>query len=126
MTAAPIGVRRILFGEDDPALCELFHAALAMEGFAVETCPDGVASLALVARNRPSILVLDAELPPAGGLDVVRQIREKGSLVPVILLAGRTDPRAQKAFRQWPHVEVLAKPFGLQELLNAVARAGQY
>lgn len=119
-----MGTKRILLAEDDGALCSLLEDALIREGFAVEVCADGLSALARIASTRPSIVVIDAALPPSGGTEIIEHLRSKGRLVPVILLATEHDEDLQKACEEWIHVGYLAKPFSVQEFLLAITRAG--
>jgi two-component system OmpR family response regulator len=123
MVAALLSLRVIL-GEDDPGLGELFTDALSREGYDVEICTDVKTSLARVAADPPSILVLDSALPPSGGLALVERLRKKGRLVFTVLLASAPDERLRKACLALPRVEYLAKPFSIQELLQALSRFG--
>lgn len=123
MTAAA-GAKRVLVAEDDPGLRSLLQEALLKEGYGVETCADGLTSLARIAGTSPSIVVIDSSLPPSGAADIIEHLRSKGRLVPIILLAARHDEELQKACREWVDVDYLAKPFSVQEFLMAIARAG--
>lgn len=117
--------KQILLGEDDSALSELISAALKLEGYGVESCVDTLAALARIASIQPTIVIIDSELPPAGGLAVVEHLRRKGSLVPIIVLSAENDSKLRDAILEWPQAQCLAKPFSIHEMLLAVARAGQ-
>lgn len=119
----PAGLKRVLVAEDDPLLRTLYQEALGREGFVVETCGNGTAAMASIGTFQPAILVLDSELPPIGAWPIVERMRERGLLTPIILLACEHDDELQEACARWTGVRYLAKPFGLQEFLQAVARA---
>jgi FixJ family two-component response regulator len=75
------------------------------------------------ATHGPSCLILDVSLPGISGLDFQQQLLGAGRLTPVIFITGHGDiPMSVKAMKSGA-VEFLPKPFGDQDLLNAVEQA---
>ena len=75
------------------------------------------------AADGPSCLILDVSLPGISGLDFQQQLRAAGRPIPVIFITGHGDiPMSVKAMKSGA-VEFLTKPFGDQDLLNAVEQA---
>lgn len=62
-------------------------------------CADGAEVMAAVGRHRPDVLILDTEMPPTSGLDVVRELRDGGLGTKVVLTA--------RSFREHDVVEAL-------------------
>ena len=78
-------------------------------------------------RNKPpdgpSCLVLDVSLPGVNGLDFQRQLGDAGIQIPIIFITGHGDiPMTVRAMKSGA-VEFLTKPFGDQDLLNAIEQA---
>jgi FixJ family two-component response regulator len=75
------------------------------------------------ATHGPSCLILDVSLPGISGLDFQQQLLGAGRLIPIIFVTGHGDiPMSVKAMKSGA-VEFLPKPFGDQDLLNAVEQA---
>jgi DNA-binding response OmpR family regulator len=69
------------------------------------------------------VLVLDLGLPDIDGLEVLRQARERGVDVPVIVVTGRSDPRDRATALSLGVGVYLTKPFRWTDLLGAVRAA---
>ncbi|MGE5591153.1 MAG: response regulator, partial [Bacillota bacterium] len=67
--------RRILVVDDEPMILEVVRAYLEREGYAVTTAENGESALALEARLRPDLVVLDLMLHDLSGEEVCRAIR---------------------------------------------------
>ncbi|HEY6003882.1 MAG TPA: response regulator [Anaeromyxobacter sp.] len=109
----------LLIVEDDRDLRELLTVALESEGHVVHTAENGVEALVrLQFEARPDVILLNLVLPAMAGAEVLEAIRRDPRLdgVPIVLITGAPVPvemgRAVDA--------VLAKPFGLDELLETV------
>jgi FixJ family two-component response regulator len=75
------------------------------------------------ATDGPSCLILDVRLPGISGLDFQQQLRSAGRPIPIIFITGHGDiPMSVKAMKSGA-VEFFTKPFGNQDLLNAVEQA---
>jgi FixJ family two-component response regulator len=71
----------------------------------------------------PSCLILDVSLPGISGLDFQQQLKRAGRPIPIIFITGHGDiPMSVKAMKSGA-LEFLTKPFGDQDLLNAVEQA---
>ncbi|WP_404477715.1 response regulator transcription factor [Novosphingobium sp. BL-52-GroH] len=77
---------QVLLVEDDRELQRQLVAQLAQFGHEVRTADDGHAALALVAQHAFDIVVLDWMLPKVDGISLLRELRENGMNVPVLML----------------------------------------
>jgi DNA-binding response OmpR family regulator len=117
-------VPRILVGEDEPQLCRLLRDALLRDGYAVDQTCDGLEVLERYAAGEYSILILDTLLLHTSGMEVVMKLRDRGDRVPILLLSGAgPDSDRVEPFAFTYRVDVLRKPFGVEELRSAVGRA---
>lgn len=80
---------RILLVEDDEALIELFKASLVEQRYVVDTATDGLMGWELAQSMNYDLIVLDVMLPKLDGIQFCRQLRSKGSRVPIMLLTAR-------------------------------------
>lgn len=85
---------RILLADDHPIILSGVEALLHGSAFEVAgKFSSGAALLARLADLGPDIIVLDMQMPPVSGLDVLRALRERGDNLPVILLTAAIDDR---------------------------------
>lgn len=120
-------MNRILLIDDDVELTDMLVAYLGREGFAVDVCHDGVSGLALldVAAQKPDIVVLDVMLPGLDGFGVLRGMRARAPLPPVLMLTARGDDDDRIAGLELGADDYLSKPFNPRELvarLRAILR----
>jgi two-component system OmpR family response regulator/two-component system response regulator QseB len=80
---------RILLAEDDPMLGDGLRAGLRQQGFQVDWVRDGVAAQRELLGGDYQAAVLDLGLPYKDGLDVLREVRQKGLRLPILVLTAR-------------------------------------
>jgi len=116
---------RILLVEDDRMIGESVRAALHQDGNAVDWVRDGDSASTTIATEQFDMVLLDLGLPARDGVDVLRRMRQAGSLVPVIILSARDGLRERIAGLDAGADDYLVKPFELEELtarMRAVMR----
>ena len=107
----------LLLVEDDPALARGLQRALQNEGFVVNHVNRGQHALRVVKTETPDIIILDLGLPDMDGLEVLKQIRKKHVILPVLLLTARDTMEDKVAGLDTGADDYLAKPFDMPELL---------
>jgi FixJ family two-component response regulator len=108
--------------DDNAEVCDLIHSLLSSVGLDVETFGSTREFMGHADPRSTSCLVLDVRLPGKNGLDFFDELRGAGLPVPVVFISGYGDiPMAVRAIKGGA-VEFLPKPFGAQELLDAVQR----
>jgi two-component system OmpR family response regulator len=119
---------KILVVDDERAVRDSLRRALELQGYEVELASDGAEALARLAANgQPDAVVLDILMPGIDGLEVCRQIRRRGSSVPVLMLTARDAVEDRVAGLDCGADDYLVKPFSFAELLarlRALARRG--
>jgi DNA-binding response OmpR family regulator len=108
---------RILLAEDERKVAEHVRAGLAAEGYAVDVAHDGDEALWLAESNTYDALLLDINMPHKDGITVVRLLRRKGVLAPVIFLTARDDIEDKVRGLDAGADDYLTKPFSIVELL---------
>ncbi len=111
--------RLVLVVDDEPWVGKLVAAALADEGFEVETAAGGNAALAAFERLHPDLVLLDIMMPDLDGLTVLRRLRAI-SPVPVILLTARGMPGEIAGGLDQGADDYIAKPFHPDEVAARV------
>jgi CheY-like chemotaxis protein len=110
----------ILVVDDDPDIRTFVHMILEEEGYAVQGAGDGREALARVQQQRPSLILLDLNMPVMSGWELHEELRTHQVGVPVVYMSAAQ--RACGEAEQHGAQGYLAKPFGLGELLNTVER----
>ena len=113
----------ILVVDDEPAIRRFLRTSLSAEGYQVMEAEDGAAAQAALKRHRADVLVLDLGLPGLSGFDVIRELREDGSTIPIIVLSSRTDEGGKVRALDLGADDYVTKPFGMDELLARIRAA---
>lgn len=108
---------RILVVEDQAALARMTVGVLEEEGFEAESVGDGSEALASIDARPPDAIVLDVMLPGLDGLAVCRTLRDRGHLMPVIMLTARDAIPDRVRGLDAGADDYLVKPFAFEELL---------
>jgi two-component system OmpR family response regulator len=115
----------ILFVEDEAKIASFVQAGLKEQGFVVDYCSHGDQAYAKVMEQSYDAVVLDIMLPGKDGLFILKQLRQAGHSVPVILLTARNELDDRLAGLNLGADDYIAKPFFVEELvarLHAVMR----
>jgi two-component system KDP operon response regulator KdpE len=83
----------------------------------VTEAEDGDAALSILKRNAMDLVVLDLGLPGIDGFEVIRELRESRSPVPIIVLSVRADEAGKVRALDAGADDYVTKPFGMDELL---------
>ncbi len=109
--------QRILLVEDDPGLSLIVSDVLRSEGYAVETAADGERGLQLATSEHFDLLILDVGLPKKNGFDVLRDLRQRGTTTPAMMLTARGQTIDKILGLKLGADDYLTKPFDTGELL---------
>lgn len=119
------GPRRVLVVDDVAANRRLAEVLLKQAGFVVDLAVDGASALArLDAGPNPDVILMDVYMPGMDGLTAARRIRALDgpiSQIPIIALTADASPDQIRACHQAGMNSYLAKPFNVQDLLDAIA-----
>jgi len=111
---------RILLVEDEPGLVLTLSDLLAAEGYEVESATDGPTGLARAANGQFDLVILDVMLPGKSGLDVCRELRQRGKDVAILMLTAKTQLTDRVVGLKLVADDYLAKPFEPPELLARI------
>jgi two-component system response regulator PhoP len=116
---------RLLVIEDDTTLRDTLAASLSDEGFAVEQSADGKEGLYFALEYPIDLAIIDLGLPEMSGLDVIRQVREKGKTFPILILTARDRWQDKVDGLSAGADDYVVKPFHYEEVsarVNALLR----
>jgi len=114
------GPPKALIVEDDELLATAIAGLLEDEGYATTITPTLAEARAALTRSKPHVLILDLTLPDAFGGDLLHELAEDENAPPTVLVT--TFPLARMLAARH-EVELVMKPFVLDDLLNGIRRA---
>jgi two-component system KDP operon response regulator KdpE len=120
------GPLRVLVVDDEPAILRFLRAGLTSQGYVVSEAENGRTALDLVRRKVADLVVLDLGLPDIDGLAVVKQLRESGETLPIIILSSRSNEGAKVEALDLGADDYVTKPFGIDELLARIRAAQRH
>ena len=118
-----LSVPTVFVVDDDALVRAAIQGMLKSVGLRSEIFATPQEFLRSKRRDGPSCLVLDVRLPGVSGLDFQHELADAGVQIPIIFITGHGDiPMTVKAMKSGA-VEFLTKPFGDQDLLDAIHNA---
>ncbi|MEX0750816.1 MAG: response regulator transcription factor [Dehalococcoidia bacterium] len=105
----------VLAVDDEPGILRLIKLELTPQGFRVLTAENAAEALEIAQEYRPDIALLDIVMPDMSGLELMRELRERGDL-PVILLTAKGSDTDKVRGLEMGADDYLAKPFSPDEL----------
>ncbi|WP_373131721.1 response regulator transcription factor [Clostridium sp. M62/1] len=111
---------RLLLAEDEAALSKALTAILERNNYSVDSVCDGQAALEYLESDNYDGVILDIMMPKIDGITVLRKLRQKGSLVPVLLLTAKSEVDDKVLGLDTGANDYLTKPFHSRELLARI------
>src|SRR4030081_2111429 len=119
---------RILLVEDEARMAQAIKRGLRGAAYAVDVARDGEDALYQASINDYDAVILDVMIPKRDGFEVCRELRAKGSRIPVLMLTARDAVEDRISGLDTGADDYLTKPFEFGELLarlRALMRRGQ-
>lgn len=107
---------RILVIEDELRLQNQIRQQLEAAGYMVDTCGDGDEGLFLATEYPLDAAIIDIGLPGKSGLEIIKVMRERGSLLPILILTARSSWQDKVTGLEMGADDYLTKPFQMEEL----------
>lgn len=108
---------RVLIAEDDPLVGDAVKRALISASFAADLVTNAEAAKAAVFADSFDLMIVDIGLPKENGLELVKSLRVRGKLVPVLMLTARDGLEDRVAALDLGADDYLTKPFQVAELI---------
>ena len=111
---------RLLLAEDEKALSKALTAILERNNYSVDAVYDGEEALAYLDADNYDGVILDIMMPKVDGITVLKELRSRGNLLPVLLLTAKSEVDDKVAGLDAGANDYLAKPFHSKELLARI------
>ncbi len=83
-----MATKDLLIVDDEALVCESLQEMLTLEGYSVDTAPDGTAALAKVAENRYQLILSDMRMPGLNGVELLKELRGRAPDTAIIFITG--------------------------------------
>jgi DNA-binding response OmpR family regulator len=113
----------ILVIEDEPKIARLLELELQYEGYQVGKAGSGTEGLEMYHGGQWDLILLDIMLPGLSGIEVLRRIRAKDALVPILMLTAKDSVEDKVSGLDLGANDYITKPFRIEELLARVRAA---
>jgi two-component system OmpR family response regulator len=108
---------RVLVVEDEVKMARLLQRGLQEEGYAVDLAGQGAEAVWLASENPYDVILLDLMLPDTDGVEICRDLRQKGIWAPVIMVTARDAVEDHVTGLDVGADDYMTKPFSFAELL---------
>jgi DNA-binding NtrC family response regulator len=116
----------ILVIDDERIICDACRLVLAEKGHRVDHCLTGKAGLLAIERCKYDLILLDVKLPDVDGMEILKSVRDRGSVPVVIVMTGYSTVSNALQAMKLGAADYLAKPFTDDELVEAVEKLFEY
>ncbi len=116
--------KKILIAEDNDDNRIVYATMLEHHGYEVVTTPNGAEVKALVAKEKPDLILMDVSLPGMNGWDATRQLKSdpQTAHIPVIAITAHALPEDRFTAGEVGCDGYLSKPVGPRRVLEEVDR----
>jgi two-component system response regulator FixJ len=115
--------QRVYLVDDEAAVRRSVGFMLKTSGYDVEAFESGEAFLKVAAHLPPGCVLLDVRLGGLDGLDVQQALKDRGIILPVVIITGHGDVALAVRAMKAGAVDFLEKPFEKAALLASIANA---
>lgn len=111
---------KILVVDDEASVRLVLNRFLTAAHFRVIECRDGVEAIEQMQREKPAIVLLDVEMPRLDGWKTLKELRQRGCRVPVLMLTKLDNVAARVKGLEGGADDYVGKPYDLIELLARI------
>ncbi|MCJ8015316.1 response regulator transcription factor [Paenibacillus sp. KQZ6P-2] len=108
---------RLLYVEDEQHMAEAVAHILKQNNYSVDLAHNGVEGLDCALTGIYDVIILDIMLPEMDGITILKKLRKKNIVTPVILLTAKGETNEKVAGLDSGADDYLSKPFEADELL---------
>ena len=114
---------RLLVADDSETVLLMLQRRLVMEGYEVITATDGFQALERLkeaGKDKPDVILLDAMMPNMSGTEVLENLRDQGSKIPVLMISAHLDVNEPDRMRSLGATDCIPKPFEWEDLIGRI------
>jgi two-component system, OmpR family, KDP operon response regulator KdpE len=111
---------KILVVDDEPPIRRLLRTGLGTQGYSIAEVENAGQAQAHLKDDKADLVVLDLGLPDRNGLELLKDLRQAGIDVPVVVLSSRTDEAGIVQALELGADDYVTKPFSMNELIARI------
>ena len=108
---------KVLIVDDEEDFLETLAARLRVRDLDVQAVTTGEEALDALREREADVVILDVRLPGMSGVQALEKIKERFSLIEVMILTGYADPKTAIRVMELGAFDYLVKPVAINELL---------
>jgi DNA-binding NtrC family response regulator len=116
--------KKVFIVDDEASIRDSLRLLLS-DQFEVATAEDGAAALATLVNYKPDVILLDVMMPNVGGIETLRQIRDRDVNTPVLMLSASNAVKTAVEAMKLGAVDFVEKPFEIENLVQLLTNATQ-
>ncbi len=113
----------ILIADDEPSIRDLLEDILGPNGARVLVASSGQEALDAIEASTPDLAILDVRMPEPGGLTILKQLRERGNDIPILIITAYSSSTVTIEAMRSGAYDYLTKPFTPDDVVLVVGRA---
>ncbi|MDB5097872.1 MAG: Hybrid sensor histidine kinase [Cyanobacteria bacterium RYN_339] len=113
---------QVLVVDDEPMNLDLALAVLAREGHEITLVTNGQEALDACAAREFDLILMDINMPVMDGYTATRQLRDRGTLSPIMFVTGSTSGGEEQVALEAGGDLFMRKPYRRQQLLDAIGQ----
>ena len=119
-------IARVYVVDDDPSVRRALARLFKSHGLPVETYASAAEFLGSRDGNAAGCIVLDVRMQGTTGPDLQKELRARGSVLPIVFITAHDDEKARREALDNGAIAYFVKPVSDDDLLKAVAAAGPF
>lgn len=117
---------KILIADDEINMIWALKKTLTKEGYEIISAEDGVEALEAFKKYEPDLVILDLKMPKMDGMEVLENIKNINSNIPVILITAHGSTKLAVEAMKLGALDYVSKPFDIEELRVIIRKALEY
>ncbi|QSQ08730.1 Regulatory protein AtoC [Koleobacter methoxysyntrophicus] len=114
---------KVLLVDDEAKIREILKLVLEKEGYQVHTSKNGSEALSALENEYFDVMITDLKMPKMDGLELMREIKQKGIKVNVVFITAYADIKDAVEAIKLGAFDYLEKNFKMEELLSVIKEA---
>ncbi len=114
---------KILIVDDELSMREFLQILLGKEGHETLTAANGNEAVKLVRDIEIDLVISDIRMPEINGLDLLKEVKKKDSLIPVIMITAYASPEDAVLAMKGGAFDYITKPFKVNEIKDIIKTA---
>lgn len=111
---------KVLLIEDDDGIITPLSLYIEQSGYEIVVCRDGADALDIFKLEKPTIIILDINLPGKNGIEICREVRAISD-TPIIVLSARESEDDKVTLLELGADDYVSKPFSPRELMARIS-----